>query len=581
MSVSPAVNLSRNSSLRSEFGERRTSSTPNTRRPSLRSTPSRRNSAMLEGDSPEEVFVGAIDQGTTSTRFIIFDRNGQPQAQHQVEFEQIYPKPGWIEHDPEEIRSSVSTVLSKATKNFLDQGRRMRQLQAVGITNQRETTVVWDAETGRPLYNAIVWADTRTTETVQQLKRRPGSDKIFELCGLPITTYFSAVKLRWILDHVEDAREAYNEGALMFGTIDSWLIWNFTGGINGGIHVTDPTNASRTMLMNIRTLQWDQELIDFFDLGKVILPEILSSSEVYGKMSTGPLAGIPISGCLGDQSSALVGQQAFNPGDAKNTYGTGCFLLYNTGETPVLSKNGLLTTVGYKFGDKKPVYALEGSIAVAGSSIKWLRDGLGLIKESSEISDLAASVEDAGGVIFVPAFSGLFAPYWRDDVRGTMLGITHYTTKAHICRATLEAICFQAKAILDAMNKDSGTPLKVLKVDGGVTNSDTCMQIQSDTIGLRVERPAMRETTALGAAIAAGFAVGVWSDFSELSSINQEGKDIFEPAIEESVRDERFGLWERAVRQSCGWLKRDEVEELKDGVEQMTLVQAEEKAENA
>lgn len=510
-------------------------------------------------------YIGAIDQGTTSTRFIIFDRYGQIKVSHQVEFPQYYPNPGWIEHDPEEIIDSIHTCLNEVSSQLHHMGIKSDQIKSIGITNQRETTVVWNKTTGAALHNAIVWADARTSETVKKLKAQKASSstggldasQIQEICGLPISTYFAAVKLRWILDHDADVRKVYEEGNLAFGTIDSWILWNLLGGLNGGRHITDPTNASRSMLMNIRTLSYDERLIKFFGLEKLNLPTIVSSSEVYGRLGTGHFSGIPLAGCLGDQSAALVGQLGFEPGEAKNTYGTGCFLLYNTGSKPVISKNGLLTTIGFQFKGSPPVYALEGSIAVAGSAIKWLRDNIGLIKDSAEIGELASKVKDNAGVVFVTALSGLFAPYWRDDARGTIVGLTQYTTKEHICRAVLEATCFQSKAILDAMEKDSNAPFKRLKVDGGMTNSDAAMQIQADILGIEVVRPKMRETTALGAAIAAGFAVGVWKNTDELKQINQEGKTVFKGMYSEKRLKKEVKLWNRAIERAVGWLQED------------------------
>ncbi|EMR08184.1 glycerol kinase [Pneumocystis murina B123] len=498
-------------------------------------------------------YIGAIDQGTTSTRFLIFDRTGSIVSLHQHEFKQIYPHPGWIEHDPMEILESVEICIRKTIEDFVKKNKSVRQIKGLGITNQRETIVVWDKDTGKPLYNAIVWSDTRTIEVVRELKQKEDASEVHKICGLPISTYFSAVKLRWLLDNVRSVREVYDSGRLAFGTIDSWLIYNLTGNIDGGIHITDATNASRTMLLNIRTLEYDESLINFFGLEKLHLPKIKSSSEIYGEISSGPLCGTPLSGCLGDQSAALVGHLAFTPGSAKNTYGTGCFLLYNTGETPVISKEGLLTTVGYFFKGQKPVYALEGSIAVAGAAIKWFRDQMGVITEASQIDEMAASVEDTAGIVFVTAFSGLFAPYWRDDARGTILGITNYTTKEHIARSILEAICFQTKAILDVMNRDSGSPLKCLNVDGGITNSDICMQIQSDIVGIDVNRPQMREVTALGSAIAAGLAVGVWKNVEELQSVSAGKTFVFSPKISEDKRNRMFCLWEKAVQKSLDW----------------------------
>ncbi|KAL7273137.1 Glycerol kinase [Rhizina undulata] len=513
-----------------------------------------------------EVFTAAIDQGTTSSRFLIFDCSGSPRASHQVEFEQLYPHSGWIEHDPHEILKSVNTCIQRATEQFTEKGFSVDDIKAVGITNQRETTVVWDTKTGKPLYNAIVWPDTRTSKLVHELRKKEGFEKLHELCGLPLSTYPSSVKLAWMIRHVPAIQAAHKAGRCSFGTVDSWLIYNLTGGIKGGVHVTDPSNASRTMFCNIKTLEYDDYLIDWFGVRGVNFPQIVPSSdpEAYGKFSDGPLAGVRIAGCLGDQSSALVGQCAFTAGMAKNTYGTGCFLLYNTGEQPVISKNGLLTTVGFAFKGHKPVYALEGSIAVAGSAVKFLRDNLGLIKHSGEIGELASKVKDSGGVVFVTAFSGLFAPYWIDDAQGTIFGITQYTRKEHIARATIEATCFQTKAILNSMEKDSGTALHTLAVDGGMSNSDVCMQLQADIMGIDVDRPQMRETTALGAAIAAGFAVGVWNEFEDLKMINRDNRSTFYPTTSQETRDSMFALWEKAVKRSQGWVDNDLADETDD-----------------
>jgi glycerol kinase len=505
-------------------------------------------------------FVGSIDQGTTSSRFLIFDEKGILVTFHQEEFNQHYPQPGWFEHNPYDLIHSVVQCIKVAVEKFELLGHKVSDIKSVGITNQRETTVVWDKTTGKPLYNAIVWADTRTQATVHALNRKHplGAQSTQAQCGLPITTYFSAVKLRWMIDNVPIIKESHEKETALFGTVDSWLIYNLTGGVNGGIHVTDVTNASRTMFMNINTLKWDHELLNFFGVKRAILPKIVSSSEIYGNIIDGPLKGVPIAGCLGDQQAALVGQKCFAVGEAKNTYGTGCFMLFNTGTTPVISKNGLLTTVGYQFGPQsEPVYALEGSIAVSGAAVKWIRDNLGLIKDADESGQLAATVKDTGGVYFVTAFSGLFAPYWRDDARGCIVGLTQFTNKAHIARATLEASCFQTRAILDAMNKDSGKPLTSLKVDGGMTNSDICMQIQADLLGIEVDRPLMRETTALGAAIAAGFAVGVWKDLTELQNVNIEGRTLFKSQITRDEREARFSEWQRAVERSYGWVEMD------------------------
>ncbi|EAW16066.1 glycerol kinase [Aspergillus fischeri NRRL 181] len=504
---------------------------------------------------PSEIFVGSIDQGTTSSRFLIFNRDGEPVASHQVEFTQIYPNPGWHEHDPFELVSSVETCIEEAVKQFESEGYSRYSVKAIGITNQRETTVVWDHETGEPLYNAIVWTDTRPQAIVHELKQKREASQLQPICGLPLTTYSSATKLLWMIEHVPKVKDAYERGTLAFGTVDAWLVYRLNGGASANVFVSDPTNASRTMFMNLETLQYDNFLLDFFGIrGKVHLPKIVPSSDAkaYGALASGTLAGVPIMGCLGDQSSALVGQKGFSPGMAKNTYGTGCFLLYNVGEKPVISEHGLLATVAYHF-DGKPVYALEGSIAVAGSGIKFLQNNLNFFQESKEVNDLAQTVEDSGGCVFVTAFSGLYAPYWIDDAKGTMFGITQYTQKGHIARATLEATCFQTKAILDAMEKDSGHALSELAVDGGMSNSDLAMQIQADLISIPVYRPKMRETTALGAAIAAGLAVGVWRNFAELRDINRAGGAVFEPKISREESAKSFARWEKAVAMCKGW----------------------------
>lgn len=508
--------------------------------------------------SMQETFVGSIDQGTTSSRFLIFNKQGEPVASHQLEFKQIYPQPGWHEHDPLEIVSSVEQCIDGAIKAFETQGHNLNSIKAVGITNQRETTVVWNKETGEPLYNAIVWTDTRTQGLVRKLKQRLGADKLTDICGLPLSTYPSVGKLLWLLENEPKVKEAYEKGVLAFGTIDAWLVYKLNGGPRKNVFVSDPSNASRTMFMNLKTLQYDESLLDFFriDTKKVHLPKIVHSSDptAYGSLASTVLKGVPITGCLGDQSAALVGQKGFTPGLGKNTYGTGSFILYNIGEKPVISTHGLLTTVAFDFGGStKPMYALEGSIAVAGSSVKFLVDNFGFIESSSKISQLAETVEDNGGVTFVTAFSGLFAPYWIDDARGTIFGITAYTKRGHIARATLEATCFQTKAILVAMEKDSGHKLSELAVDGGMCNSDLCMQTQSDLISIPVKRPAMRETTALGAAIAAGLAVGIWESIDELRDVNTEGSTTFKPAISKEDSVARFSRWEKAVEMSKGW----------------------------
>ncbi|KAI9016978.1 glycerol kinase 2 [Gaertneriomyces semiglobifer] len=503
----------------------------------------------------QQTLIGAIDQGTSSTRFIVFNESGGIVAMHQVELDQIYPKAGWCEHDPMVIWNSVTTCMENVAAALRRMGHSIENVKAVGITNQRETTVVWDNQTGKPLHNAIVWLDSRTKHTVADLVGQTPTKSnryLQEKCGLPFSTYFSGVKLRWLLDNVPAVRQAHDEQRLAFGTVDSWLIYNLTGGINGGRHVSDVTNASRTMLMNINSLQWDTEILEFFGFGKHMLPEIVSSAEVYGVIADGALAGIEIAGCLGDQQAAVVGHRCFQAGEAKNTYGTGCFMLFNTGDKPVISSHGLLTTVGYKLGKDAPaIYALEGSVAIAGAAVKWLRDNMKLIQSASEINDLAAKVPDTGGVYFVPAFSGLFAPHWRDDARGCIVGLTQFATREHLCRATLEAVCFQSKEILHAMNADAGFDLTTLKVDGGMTNSDLAMQIQADLVGIEVVRPIMRETTALGAALAAGYTVGVWKDLADFHP--EEKPEIFVSKIANDEREARFSQWQRAVEKSFAW----------------------------
>jgi len=504
-------------------------------------------------------FIGSIDCGTTSSRFLIFNGEGNPVASHQIEFDNKYPKSGWHEHDPNELVSSVEECIEKATEKFLADGHRKDEIKTVGITNQRETTICWDTNTGEPLYNAIVWPDTRTTSIVRALKKREGADGLLDLCGLPLSTYPSSVKFLWLYENVDEVKKAYDESRLSFGTVDSWLIYKLNGGKDGGIHVTDSTNASRTCFMNIHTLQYDEKLLNFFKIDRknLSLPKIVPSSDkkAFGSLKSGILAGVKITGCLGDQSAALVGQCGFEPGQAKNTYGTGCFLLYNVGAKPVISKYGLLATVAYDFGaGRKPVYALEGSIAVAGSGVKFLMNNMGFVNSSSKITELAKSVDDNGGVVFVTAFSGLFAPYWIDDAKGTLFGITQHTQRGHIARATLEATCYQTKAILNAMEKDSGHKLESLAVDGGMSNSDLTMQTQADIIGIPVNRPVMRETTALGAAIAAGFAVDIGKEFSELKKINTEDRAVFEPQMSKKKSDAMFKKWEQAVEMSKGWV---------------------------
>ncbi len=502
-------------------------------------------------------FVGAVDQGTTSTRFMIFDHGGNEVGRHQLEHEQILPQAGWVEHDPTEIWERTSTVIRTALNRADLQAS---DLCALGITNQRETAVVWDKSTGRPLYNAIVWQDTRTDRIASKLEREGAGEVIRRKAGLPPATYFSGGKIQWILENVDGAREAAERGDAVFGNTDTWVLWNLTGGVDGGVHVTDPTNASRTMLMDLETLDWDDELLGFFGIPRSMLPEIKPSSyaEGYGTTrSNGPVGGeLQITGDLGDQQAATVGQVCFAPGEAKNTYGTGNFMLLNTGTELVRSKSGLLTTVCYKFGDEATVYALEGSIAVTGSAVQWLRDQLGIISGASESESLARQVEDNGGVYFVPAFSGLFAPYWRSDARGAIVGLSRFNTNAHLARATLEAICYQSRDVVEAMAADSGVTLDVLKVDGGITANELCMQIQADVLGVPVSRPVVAETTALGAAYAAGLAVGFWNNTDELRENWNESKR-WEPAWSAEQRDEGYARWKKAVERTLNWVDVD------------------------
>jgi glycerol kinase len=502
-------------------------------------------------------FVGAVDQGTTSTRFMVFDHRGNEVGRHQLEHEQILPKAGWVEHNPVEIWDRTQSVIRTAMNRLhLDAS----DLAALGITNQRETTVVWNRRTGRPYYNAIVWQDTRTDRIASALDRGGKGDIIRQKAGLPPATYFSGGKIQWILENVDGVREAAEQGDAIFGNTDSWLIWHLTGGTDGGNHITDVTNASRTMLMNLETLDWDDELLSLFDIPRAMLPEIRPSSDpgTYGTTrANGPLGGeVPITGDLGDQQAATVGQVCFAPGEAKNTYGTGNFMLLNTGPDIVRSENGLLTTVCYQFGDAAPVYALEGSIAVTGSAIQWLRDQLGIISGASQSEALARQVEDNGGVYFVPAFSGLFAPYWRSDARGAIVGLSRYNTNAHLARAALEAICYQSRDVSDAMEQDSGVELEVLKVDGGVTANSLCMQMQADILGVPVSRPVVAETTALGAAYAAGLAVGFWKDTDELRENWNEDRR-WEPTWTEEQRAEGYRNWKKAVERTLDWVDVD------------------------
>ncbi|MFC5208250.1 glycerol kinase GlpK [Pseudonocardia sulfidoxydans] len=502
-------------------------------------------------------FVGAIDQGTTSSRFMIFDHSGNEVGRHQLEHEQILPQAGWVEHNPVEIWERTSAVLQSTLNKT---GLSADDLCALGITNQRETTVVWDRNTGRPYYNAIVWQDTRTDRIASALERDGKGDTIRQKAGLPPATYFSGGKIQWILENVDGARAAAERGDAIFGNTDTWLIWNLTGGRDGGMHVTDVTNASRTMLMNLETLDWDDELLGFFGIPRQMLPEIKPSSYTAGygtTRATGPLAGeVLITGDLGDQQAATVGQVCFSPGEAKNTYGTGNFMLLNTGTELIRSKAGLLSTVCYKFNDEDVVYALEGSIAVTGSAVQWLRDQLGIISGAAQSEALARQVDDNGGVYFVPAFSGLFAPYWRSDARGAIVGLSRYNTNAHLARATLEAICYQSRDVIEAMEKDSGVHLEVLKVDGGVTMNELCMQIQSDVLGVDVSRPVVAETTALGAAYAAGLAVGFWKNTDELRQNWNEARH-WSPEWNDEQRTEGYAKWKKAVERTLNWVDVD------------------------
>ncbi|WP_201863332.1 glycerol kinase GlpK [Microvirga soli] len=493
-------------------------------------------------------YVGAIDQGTTSSRFIVFDKAGSIVSVGQKEHEQIYPRPGHVEHDPLEIWRNTQAVIQEA---LAKKGLKPQDLAAIGITNQRETTLIWDRRTGKPLHNALVWQDTRVDAIVEEFARDGGNDRLREKTGLPLASYFSGLKLRWLLDNVPGAREKAQAGDVLFGNIDTWLVWNLTGGVNGGCHITDVTNASRTQLMNLASLEWDDEILSLFNIPRACLPQIRSSSEVYGE-ATDNLAGVPIAGILGDQQAALVGQACFKQGEAKNTYGTGCFMLMNTGETPYPSKCGLLTTVGYRFGQAKTVYALEGSIAIAGALVQWLRDNLGMIEKSPDIETLARSVEDNGGVTIVPAFSGLYAPHWNSHARGLIGGLTRYATKAHIARAALEATAFQTREVLDAMTKDTDITATELRTDGGMVVNELLMQFQADILDVPVVRPKVIETTALGAAYAAGLATGFWSGTDELVR-NWAVDKRWTPAMEASRRERLNALWNKAVSRSLDW----------------------------
>ena len=495
-------------------------------------------------------YVGALDSGTTSTRFMIFDRQGRVVAADQKEHSQIFPQPGWVEHDPIEVRDCMFEVIDGA---LAEAGLTAKDLVSVGITNQRETAVVWDPVTGVPLHNAIVWQDTRTADLVADLGGEVGQDRFRSKTGLPLATYFAGPKLTWLLDNVPGLRDAANEGRAVFGTVDSWVVWNLTGGVEGGAHVTDVTNASRTMLMDLASLEWDDELLEAMRVPSAMLPEIVPSVGLIG-MATGGLAGVPVAGILGDQQAALFGQTCFAPGDAKNTYGTGCFMLLNTGTTPVHSEAGLLTTVGYQIGREPPIYALEGSIAMAGALVQWLRDNLRIIDRSDDVEVLASSVEDNGGVYIVPAFSGLFAPHWRSDARGVIAGLTRFATDAHLARAVLEATAFQTREVLDAMRADSGVELTGLKVDGGMVVNGLLMQFQADILDVPVVRPLVVETTALGAAYAAGLAVGYWDDLADLQA-NWAEDMSWQPRMERRERESSLVLWKKAVQRTLDWVE--------------------------
>jgi glycerol kinase len=494
-------------------------------------------------------YIGAIDQGTTSSRFILFDRDGQIVHADQREHEQINPKAGWVEHDAKEIWTRTREVIGGA---LAASPAEAGDIEAVGITNQRETTVVWDRETGEPIHNAIVWQDTRTSDLVRELAGEEGVDRLRKDVGLPLSTYFSGPKVRWLLDNVEGAQEKADAGQLLFGNMDTWVLWNLTGGTNGGVHATDVTNASRTMLMNLETLDWHEPSLDLMGIPKSMLPEIRSSSETYGEAKGSAIGGVPISGILGDQQAALFGQTAFDKGDAKNTYGTGSFLLVNTG-TEIVHTDALLTSPGYKLGDQDAVYVLEGSIAVTGALIQWLRDRLKIIDSAPEVEELARSVDDNGGVYFVPAFSGLFAPHWRDDARGVIVGLTGYANRGHIARAALEATAWQSKEVVDAANAVADVPFTDLRVDGGMTANELLMQFQADVLGVPVIRPKVVETTALGAAYAAGLAVGFWSDQDELRERWSEDKR-WEPQMDEKDRDAQYAQWKKAVQRTLDWV---------------------------
>lgn len=496
-------------------------------------------------------FVGAIDQGTTSTRFIVFDAAGNIVASAQREHQQIFPQPGWVEHSPVDIARNTEAVIAQALQSAK---LAAQDLVAIGITNQRETTMIWDRRTGEPLYNALVWQDTRVDPLVAYFSGQHGKDRFRAITGLPLASYFSALKLKWLLDHVPNARALADAGRLSFGTMDTWVLWNLTGGAHGGLHITDVTNASRTQLMRLDSLQWDDELLRTFSIPRSVLPSIASSSEVYGEVASGPLKGLPIAGILGDQQAALVGQTCFQPGEAKNTYGTGCFLLMNTGHRPVSSAAGLVTTVAYRFGKSDACFALEGSIAISGALVQWLRDNLGLIRSSGEVEALAASVQDNGDVYIVPAFSGLYAPYWKDHARGVVAGLTRYANRGHIARATLEATAYQTRDVVAAMEQDSRIQLQQLRVDGGMVVNDLLMQFQADILDVDVVRPKVTETTALGAAYAAGLATGYWKSLEDLRR-NWGVSHTWRSRMSKEDRGRLYSSWQKAVTRSFNWVE--------------------------
>ncbi|HVE23637.1 MAG TPA: glycerol kinase GlpK [Acidocella sp.] len=496
-------------------------------------------------------YIGAIDQGTTSSRFIVFDKGGNIISVAQKEHRQIYPKPGWVEHDPMEILANTNEVIGAALARA---NLSAADIAAIGITNQRETTMLWNKTTGQPLCNALVWMDARTDQLVQRYMRAGGQDRFRATTGLPLATYFSGLKLLWILENVEGARALAERGEALFGTVDSWLTWNLTGGVDGGVHVTDVTNASRTMLIDLATCQWDSEMLRQFEIPPACLPRIMPSSAIYGEVATAPLAGTRIAGILGDQQAALVGQACFAPGEVKNTYGTGSFMLMNTGTAPVASKAGLLTTLAYQFGAEPPHYALEGAIAITGALVQWLRDNMKFFDVAAQIEPLARSVEDNGDVYIVPAFSGLYAPYWKDDARGVIAGLTRYATRAHLARAALEATAYQVRDVVEAMQEDSGIKLTTLKTDGGMVVNELLMQFQADILNAPVVRPKVSETTALGAAYAAGLAVGYWRNIDDLRA-NWGVDKTWTPNMAAEKRDHYYKSWKKAVQRSFAWVE--------------------------